>query len=398
MENIRKLASHEGPAIFALGFRPFFLGASALAVLAMGLWLAAYRFGAPLSFTRLTPSLWHAHELIFGYALAVIAGFLLTAVKNWTGIQTAQGPKLCALFLLWASARIAFFFGDALIEIAAIADLVFLAGLCLSVFVPILKEKQWRQLAILSKLALIGVGNIIFYAGALGYFQQGMRWGVYTGLYLVIGLILTMGRRVIPDFITRGVGYPAKLTNRRWVDLSSMGLFVFFFVFDTFTNFKWVAGGLAAVLFVLHCIRAVGWHTFGIWKKPLLWSLYLAYLFLLSGFAVYAFHAFTTVGSYYLAIHTFSVGGIGLVTISMMARVSLGHTGRDVHAPPKLLTYALVLLALAAIVRVLMPMLDAQLYVTWILLSGILWIVGFAVFVYLYYPILTRPRVDGLPG
>ncbi len=393
-----EMKTHEPVAVFALGFRPFFLGASALAVVTMGLWLGVHRFHLPISFTRLSPSLWHAHELIFGYALAVIAGFLLTAVKNWTGIPTPIGGRLCAIFLLWAAARIAFFFGDALLEIAVIADLVFIAALCVSVGMPIFRTKQWRQLPIFFKLLLIGVGNILFYAGALGLLDQGVRWGIYSGLYLVLGLILTMGRRVIPDFIQRGVGYPVELKNRRWLDLCSMALFVMFFILDTFTPFKLVAGWLALGLFALHCIRALGWHSYGIWTKPLLWGLYLAYLFLVLGFGLYALSTLTTIGAYFLAIHTFAVGGIGLVTISMMGRVSLGHTGRDVHSPPKMLTWALFLTAFASFVRVLIPMVDQHHYPTWIMLSAVLWILGFMLFAYIYLPILTRSRVDGLPG
>lgn len=394
-DDIEKMS---GAAFFSLGLRPFFLGASVLAVLTMGIWLGVYRFDLPLTFSRLSPSFWHAHELIFGYALAVIAGFLLTAVKNWTGIQTLYGCKLGALFLLWASARIAFFFGDMFIKLAAIADLVFFGALLISVFMPILRAKQWRQLPIFSKLVLIGIGNIVFYAGVLGFLEQGMRWGIYTGFYLVLGLVLTMGRRVIPDFIERGVGYPVELKNRRWLDLCSMALFVMFFILDTFTPFKSVAGWLALGLFTLHCIRALGWHSYGIWTKPLLWGLYLAYLFLVLGFGLYALSTLTTIGAYFLAIHAFAVGGIGLVTISMMGRVSLGHTGRDVHSPPKLLTWALFLVTFASFVRVLIPMVDRQHYPTWIMLSAVLWIIGFMLFAYIYLPILTRSGVDDLPG
>ncbi len=387
-----------GRALFDLGFRPFFLGASAMAVVAVGLWLGVYRFGLSLSFVTFSPTLWHAHELIYGYAMAVIAGFLLTAVRNWTDVPAAEGWKLLALLSLWAIARIALLSGDAFVGVAAVADLAFAVALSISVFVPIWRAKQWRQLAILSKLALLGIGNLLFYAGSLGFLEQGGHWGVYAGLYLVIGLILTMGRRVIPGFIERGVGYPVELSNRRWVDLSSMALFVLFFVLDTFTSFKWVAGWLAVGLSVLHCIRAIGWHTSGIWKKPLLWSLYLAYLFIILGFGLYWLTALANIGSYFLAIHAFAVGGIGLITISMMGRVSLGHTGRDVHAPPKLLSWALALVFLAAIVRVLMPIVDSQHYPTWISLSAVLWILGFVIFAFIYLPMLTRPRVDGLPG
>lgn len=385
-------------ALFALGFRPFFLGASILAVITMGLWVGLWRFGLPLEFSVLSSSLWHAHELIYGYGMAVIAGFLLTAVRNWTGLQTPSGLKLCALFLCWAVARVIFFFGDAYLTAAAIFDMVFVIALTVGVGAPIVRVRQWRQLAIVSKLVLLGGGNLLFYAGALGYLEQGARWGVYTGLYLVIGLILTMGRRVIPAFIEGGVGYSVELTNRRWLDLSSMILFVLFFILDTFTELRGIAGWLAAALFLLHSIRAAGWHTPGIWRKPLLWSLYCAYLFIISGFGFYALSVFSDFSSYVLAIHAFAVGGIGLITISMMGRVSLGHTGRDVHAPPGALGWALALVALAFMVRVVLPMADAQHYLLWLLLSALAWVLGFTVFLIVYFPILLRPRADGRPG
>lgn len=385
-------------ALFALGFRPFFLGASILAIIAMGLWVGLWRFGLPLEFSVLSSSLWHAHELIYGYGMAVIAGFLLTAVRNCTGLQTPSGLKLCALFLCWAVARVIFFFGDAYLTAAAIFDMVFVIALTVGAGAPIVRVRQWRQLAIVSKLVLLGGGNLLFYAGALGYLEQGARWGVYTGLYLVIGLILTMGRRVIPAFIEGGVGYSVELTNRRWLDLSSMILFVLFFILDTFTELRGIAGWLAAALFLLHSIRAAGWHTPGIWRKPLLWSLYCAYLFIISGFGFYALSVFSDFSSYVLAIHAFAVGGIGLITISMMGRVSLGHTGRDVHAPPGALGWALALVALAFMVRVVLPMADAQHYLLWLLLSALAWVLGFTVFLIVYFPILLRPRADGRPG
>jgi uncharacterized protein involved in response to NO len=388
----------ENAAILALGFRPFFLGASALSVVAVGLWLGVYGLGFPVSFATLSPALWHAHELIYGYAMAVIAGFLLTAVKNWTGIQTARGWKLLAMFSLWAIARITLFFGDTFIAVAAVADLVFVTALCIGVIIPVWRSKQWRQLAILSKLVLLGVANLLFYAGSLGFLQEGSRWGVYMGLYLVVGLILTMGRRVIPGFIERGVGYAVELRNRRWVDLSSMVLFVLFFVLDTFTAFKGIAGWTAAALFVVHSVRAIGWHTFGIWTKPLLWSLYLAHLFITLGFGLYALNALADIGPYFLGIHAFAVGGIGIITMSMMARVSLGHTGRDVHAPPGSIRWALALVLIAAVVRVLVPMGDGQHYPALMVLSAALWICGFVLFAWVQLPILTRPRQDGLPG
>lgn len=385
-------------ALFALGFRPFFLGASILAMTSMALWVGVWRFGLALEFTAVSSSLWHAHELIYGYAIAVIAGFLLTAVRNWTGRQTPGGLKLFALFLCWLVARIAYFFGDTYVAVAAIFDGAFTLALIFSIGAPIVAARQWPQLAIVSKVVLLGVGNALFYAGVLGVLDQGARWGVYMGLYLVIGLILTMGRRVIPAFIERGVGYSVVLTNRRWVDLSSMILFVGFFILDTFTQHRDFAGVLAVLLFLLHCVRAAGWHTRGIWRKPLLWSLFCAYLFIVSGFGLYALSIFTSFASYVLAVHAFAVGGIGLITISMMARVALGHTGRDVHAAPNELNWVFALIALTFVVRVLFPMADAQHYLLWLTLSALTWILGFALFLIVYVPILSRRRVDNRPG
>lgn len=386
------------PALFSLGFRPFFLGAPILAIVAMALWVGLWRFGIPLEFSVLPSALWHAHELIYGYAMAVIAGFLLTAVRNWTGIQTLAGSKLCALFACWAAARVALFFGDAYLLVAACFDTAFTIGLVVGVGRPIVNARQWRQTAILSKLVLLGAANLLFYVGALAHPQEAARWGVYAGLYLVIGLILTVGRRVIPGFIERGAGYPVELVNRRWLDLSSMVLFVPFFILDTFTQHRRAAGWLACALFVLHCIRAAGWHTPGIWRKPLLWSLYCAYLFIISGFGLYALSELSDFSTHLLAVHAFTVGGIGLITVSMMGRVSLGHTGRDVHAPPRLLGWALALIALAFVVRVIFPMADAQHYLLWLLLSALAWVLGFAVFLVIFMPVLFAPRIDGRPG
>jgi uncharacterized protein involved in response to NO len=385
-------------AIFALGFRPFFLGGSVFAIITMLLWIGVWRYSLPLNFSVVSPSLWHAHELIYGYTVAVIAGFLLTAVRNWTGMSTPTGVGLAALFLCWALARIAFFFGDVYLRVAALFDLCFFVALIVSVALPIVAARQWRQLAILSKLVLLGAGNALFYSGALGFTEGGVRWGVYAGLYLIIGLILVMGRRVIPSFIETGVGYSVVLKNRRWLDLASMALFMLFFVVEVFTSSQWLGAWLAVALFSLHAVRAVGWHTPGIWRKPLLWSLYCAYLFIVSGFALHALGVFSSAVSPVLAVHAFAVGGGGLMTISMMSRVSLGHTGRNVHAAPGMLSSVFVLLVIAFTARVLLPAVDMQHYLLWLLLAALAWVLGFTMFVLIFLPVLVRPRVDGRRG
>ncbi|NYZ66010.1 NnrS family protein [Endozoicomonas sp. SM1973] len=379
-------------ALFNLGFRPFFLGAAVYAVVSIFIWLGLYGLGWSAPTSTINPIAWHAHEMIFGYSLAVIAGFLLTAVKNWTKIQTIYGFKLGLLFCCWLIPRIAILFDQGLL-IAAVMDILFILLLASCVLVPIIKVKQWKQLGIMAKLLLMGLANILFYLGAFDIVESGIRWGNYTGLYLIIGLILTMGRRVIPFFIERGVGYPVTLKNYLWLDISSLVIFLLFFISTVFTHYKIIAAWLAALLFVIHLIRIAGWYTRGIWHKPLLWSLYLAYAFIIIGFLLFALSGYHYV-SVFLAIHSMAFGGIGLVTLSMMSRVSLGHTGRNVQQPPKLIGLACILLTIGGVIRVFLPILDMSHYVNWIVISQLCWIIAFVFFLIIYTPILIKPRVD----
>ncbi len=380
-----------------LGFRIFFAGAGLFAIVTMALWSGVYVFGVNLPMSGITIFQWHAHEMIYGYAMAVIAGFLLTAVQNWTGIQTPQGGKLLGLFLLWAASRVLFLFGTRFLFAAAILDMLFMLGLIVATALPIVKVRQWRQGAILGKLALLAAANTVFYLGAAGMMDRGVFWGVYSGFYLVIALILTMGRRVVPGFIERGVGYPVKLRNSTALDISILVFYLGFFFIQVFAGLHRNGAGLAAVLFVLLTIRLAGWHTPGIWKKPLLWSLYVSMIFIDLGFLLAALVPVLKI-SPFIAIHAFAVGGVGLVTMSMMSRVSLGHTGRSVQAPPRAVTAACAVLILAALVRVAGPLFDAADYRTWILTSQLIWIAAFGIFVAVLAPMLLSPRVDGQPG
>jgi uncharacterized protein involved in response to NO len=201
-----------------------------------------------------------------------------------------------------------------------------------------------------------------------------------------------MARRVIPTFIERGAGYPVRLNNWRWLDYSSMIFFLFFGMADLVKPNGALVAVLAGLLVALHTIRLAGWHTTGIWRTPLLWSLYLAYGSLIAGFALKA--AVVVFGiSPYLAVHAFAVGGIGMMTLGMMARVSLGHTGRNVLNPPAGVFWMCGALFMAAIVRVLFPLVNPAHVVVWIGLSQGLWIVAFALFLSVYSPMLVRPEV-----
>ena len=381
--------------LFNLGFRPFFFAAGLSGVVLMLLWMGLYQFQwAPLPAT-IPPIQWHAHEMIFGYAMAAIAGFLLTASKNWTGVQTLHGAPLAGLFGIWLVARLLFFFD--LPIITAIVDNLFLLGVVAGVAHPIIKAKQREQTGLIAKLVLILIANVIFHLGMAGIIESGYFIGLYLGLYLILAVIFEMGRRVIGFFIERGVDAPVSLKNWRWVDLSSLVLLLLFTLFDLFLGLPNVTALLALGLTVVHSVRLYGWYTSGIWRKPLLWSLYIAYIFIILGFALKAASIWLNV-SPFLAVHAFTVGGIGMITLGMMARVALGHTGRSISEPPRSISIFLGLIFAAAVVRVILPLFSIGDYATLILISQGLWIAAFALFTLIYAPMLFSRRVDGAPG
>jgi uncharacterized protein involved in response to NO len=383
------------PVFLSLGFRPFFTAAAAFAVLSMLVWMQVYVFARGWLPVGLPAAVWHAHEMIYGYAMAVIAGFLLTAVRNWTGIPTLQGLPLLLLLLLWTTGRILVLGGEdtALAGAAAVADTLFAALLLIAIARPVIKARQWRQTGILSKIALLPCANLLFYAGVLGYFPQGERAGLYSGLYLIVALVLVMARRVLPFFIEKGVGYSVRLTNRRWLDIAGLPVFFLFWIADILQPDSLPTAVLAGLLFILHTFRMAGWYTPGIWRHPLLWSLYGGYGFLVIGFALKAAVAIVGV-SPLIALHAFAYGGIGLFTLGMMTRVSIAHTGRDIVTPRPILFWMFAALAFGAIIRVLPPLVAPAQYVLWIGLSQALWIAAFAAFLIACLPMLLKPSLD----
>ena len=385
------------PAIFNLGFRPFFLGASIFSIVTISLWFLVINNYVSLIVNNITLYQWHAHEMIYGYSIAVIAGFLLTAVRNWTGVQTLNGKPLAILFGLWVIARVLFLFGTQYLLYAALFDLAFSLYLGIAIVTPIIKVKQWKQLGVLAKIILLTIGNICFYLGFFGYMDNGVHIGIYGGLYLIIGLVMTIGRRVIPFFIERGVGYEIKLINYRWVDISNLILILVFFISELFLNNANLSAVMAFGLFITNSTRLYFWHTPGIWKKPLLWSLFLSLMFIDLGFLLFALIPLLSI-SKFIALHALAFGGIGIITLSMMSRVSLGHTGRNINEPSVLIKYALILFSCGAVVRVFLPLVMMDYYLSWIVISQLLWITSFLLFAIVYTPILTQPRADGESG
>ncbi len=395
-------------ALFNLGFRPFFIAAALLAVVAMGVWMAEIVFSIHLLPAASAPSLWHAHEMIYGYGLAVVAGFLLTAVRNWTNIQTLHGLPLQALLVLWLLARVMPFIATPEAQLfGAVCDSLFIIGLSIALTWPVVQAKLWKNMAVVSKIYFLLPGQVLYSLDQFGLFEDGRRIGIYIGLYMVLSLLLVLSRRVIPMFIQRGLADDVKrsegepggvnLRNNARVDLACFVLFLVFIISDVFFVAPVLTASLAGILALLHTVRLSGWYHRGLWRKPLLWSLYLAYAWIVLAFALKCAVALFGVSAS-LATHAFAVGGIGLMTLGMMARISLGHTGRNIMQPPAGVGLMCALLFLAGVVRVLLPLVLMDHYVLLIAVSQGLWITAFLLFLYRYASILIQPRVDGRWG
>ncbi|MGK2927858.1 MAG: NnrS family protein, partial [Lysobacterales bacterium] len=280
-----------------------------------------------------------------------------------------------------------------LLWFAAAADLVFMLALGFAIARPVLQVRQWRQAPVLLVLLLLTAGNLLFYLSAAGGLPSGVRIGVHGGLYLVLGMVLFMGSRVIPFFTERGVGYEVELKKPRWNDHASAALFPLFLLSEMILPQHILGALLAAGLMVLNSMRVSGWYTLGIWRKPLLWGLFVAFIMINFGFLLRALMPVTAIPDF-LPIHAYAVGGIGVVTLAMMARVSLGHTGRSVQQAPGVVTPMLLGIVLAAVLRVFAPLADPAHYALWVALSGLVWIGSFALFALVFIPMLVRPRPE----
>lgn len=400
--------------ILNLGFRVFFVSASVFAIVSMLAWYALLHGhlsladvqGQPLDHVPMS-FYWHAHEMLYGYACAVIAGFLLTAVKTWTSQPMPYGWSLFGIFVPWAVARLAwlalpFVSADdtlvvAMMWLATLADMVFWALCTAAVVRAVWRAKQKRQIGIVAKLLLLWVSQLLFYVGVFVGQMSLQKVGLYLGLYLIIGVVLTIGRRVLPFFIERGVDEDVTLKNSALLDKLSLISFFVFMLVDVFWGNAWLVSLSALAVAVINVLRLLGWHTKGIWQKPLLWSLYGAFIAMCLGFLLFAMQPWLGF-SHSLPVHVLALSGIGLMTLAMMSRVSLGHTGRNIHEPSPWVTVLLVLMTVAIVTRGLLPIVLPTHYMTLITLSQGLWVVSFVIFLGIYLPILSKPRPDGLFG
>lgn len=394
-------ASRERPARFALfayGFRPFFLGAGIYAVVAIVAWLAVLRTGAWPD-TGGDPMAWHAHEMLFGFTAAAVAGFMLTAVPNWTGVRGYSGPKLAGLVFLWLAGRVVV---SPILSIppalAAVVDVAFFPALALMVLPSIIAAKNRRNYVFLGMIALLTAGSALYHLDRLDVAPGAWETGRGIAIYVVLLMVALVGGRIIPSFTSsalRRENRPVEIHPGGWVDKISLGLIVALGIADTVQPGGASAGTLALLAGLGHAVRLSRWHGLKTFRQPILWILHVAYAWVPVGLLLKACWDLGGLEIGIAWVHAITLGAFATMILAVMSRASLGHTGRDlVAAKPTVLAY--ILLTIATLVRVAAPAVGEMSHAYAV--AGGLWVIAFALFTLVYTPILVLPRADGRPG
>ncbi|ABM42988.1 NnrS family protein [Diaphorobacter nitroreducens] len=382
----------QGWPLLRLGFRPFYLGTALLACLAVPLWIAIFlgRIQVPLP---MSPLLWHAHEMLFGFAAGVVVGFLLTAVKAWTGLETARGPLLGALALLWLAARLASLVAP--YAVYATLDMLLLPAVAAVLLRVLIKAGNKRNIPLICLLLLMAAANLVFHLSVLGIVAVPAVSALYAELALILMVVSVITGRVVPMF-TRNVTPGLVINMPRKFELSLLAV-------TAVALALWVFAAPAPVVLVaslaagvMHAVRLWKWHPQVTFKRPILWILHASYAWLPLGFVLLALAQLGWVVPS-LAVHAFAVGVIGGLIIGMVTRTARGHTGRPLQpSRGEVVAYALVMLA--AVLRVLVPAVQPAWYAYALEGAACLWAIAFAIYLVIYTPWLMRTRLDGKDG
>lgn len=380
--------------LWQLGFRPFFLFGSVFAVVTMLLWIG-FLTGHLAQLGSFPPMLWHPHEMIYGFATAIVAGFVLTASQNWTGMRGVHGTPLIALTLVWGLARLLLAIPGVSPLLAAVVDLAFLPFLGALLF-PFLRQPDARaERVFYIFFALLFVGNALVHLEVLGWLPGYGRKGIFLGLNTILLIVIFIGGRVIPFFTESSVAR-AQPRVRRSIEIASYLSAAAYLVTDFVSSGGRLHTTLAIAAAGIHFARLLGWQVRRVRRIPLIWILHLGYFWLVLGFALSALSSTGLVATT-LATHAFTIGGLGVIVYGMLSRVSLGHTGRRLH-PSAWVVAGYVSLNLAALVRTAGPIAWPGLYQATLVVSGALWIIAFVIYIAVYSPMLLSKRVDGKAG
>jgi uncharacterized protein involved in response to NO len=389
-----KLAAQKlsGWPLLRLGFRPFYLGGTLVAALTVPLWVAMFLGGLQVT-TAVPALLWHAHEMLYGFAIAIIIGFLLTAGKSWTGLATPRGPALGALALLWVAARITALTGATVLY--AVLDVALLPVVAI-IFARLLwRAKNYRNLPLALILSLLAAANVVFHLSALGLADVPVMTPLHAALGLIIMIESVIAGRVVPAFTMSaipGLRIQMPLMQERFtLALTAVGLLL------------WVFAPVS-VWGMLVLLAAAGLHAWRLWcwrpllsrGKPIVWVLHVAYAWIPAGLLLLGLAQMGWVVQS-VGVHALAVGATGGLIIGMVTRTARGHTGRPL-AVSRLEVAAYALVVGAAVLRVLVPLWLPGFYAAALVLAATAWGVAFLIYLWVFTPWLVRTRLDGKDG
>jgi uncharacterized protein involved in response to NO len=384
-------------AVLDLAFRPFFLLGAVFSIIALVLWGASLHGWLSHAY-RGYSQLWHGHEMLFGFVAAILVGFLLTAVQNWTGLRSAHGNRLLLLILLWLGGRLAVWFAAEmpwwLVIVLDSSFLLYAAWLLGSLLI---KKQQKRNYFAVLAILLLTADNVVFHLGVAAGHLQTATYALHSVILLITLLMTVIGGRVIPMFTGNTTQIPPR-KRIQWLDKSGLALLWAMVVIFLFQLQFYLAESLLAVIFVFAAVliaaRCALWRPMSTWPHPLLWSLHLSYWFIPLGLLLIACHYAGMAISLSTALHALTVGAMGGLILSMMSRVSLGHSGRPI-VPAPAIRLALALVLFSALSRVGIILIEPALSIwAWWLSIG-LWVIAYGLFLFRYTGILTSPRADG---
>lgn len=383
-----------------LGFRPFFWLGSVFLLVALAVWWLFWH-GKVVLAPQGGMLWWHQHEMMFGFVVAIVVGFLLTSVQNWTGLPSLSGWPLWALVGLWLAARVLLAFPMGMNAwVIATLDVLLLPLVALFMAYLITKAKKWHNLPICVVLLLLAFSNAAMHAGSINGDARLSSQSVFFAIWLVVCLIILIGGRVVPFFVHRGLGRP-RVANPKGREIA---IFLSAAALCVLQLLRVVAVPVAAEIFVIPLVALVVLNTWRLgtwelqhcWREPLLWGLHLSYAFVVIGSVMWILSEFAVL-RVDLAVHALTVGAMMTIIFAMIARVGLGHTGRKIHALPGV-GLAIVMLLAAGIIRsvwlIVFPEMILWSYSTSIILA----MIAYALFVVYYTKVLWLPRPDGKAG
>jgi uncharacterized protein involved in response to NO len=386
MSTAAQRRAYDGPALFSFGFRPFFFFGAIWSALAVPLWVWMYVGGSGLAIHRD----WHIHEMLFGFLAAIVAGFLTTAIPNWTGRMPVIGAPLAGLVLLWAAGRVAMLFEYWLGPLAAIVDSAFLLTFAGVVWREVVAGRNWRNLPVCLLATVFALANLAFHLKLyLSYSEVGVR----LGLAAITVLLALIGGRITPSFTRnwlKAQGVPQAPAAAGVVDQVILGL-------TAVAAGSWVIAPEASptgMLLILaggaNLVRLARWRGWLAAREPLLWILHLGYGWLGAALLMLGLSVLTEAVPRTVGVHALTAGAVGVMTLAVMTRATRGHTGRALAADASTLLIYLAVLA-AAVLRVLAPFFAAM-QVPLLVASSVAWSLAFAGFAVRYAPMLLRAR------